>query len=123
MKPKKFSISNRIHSFRFALNGLKILFKEEFNARIQLLVAIAVVIAGFIFEISTTEWIAIIFAIGFVLAMEAINSAIEGIADFVSPEKHEMIKKVKDLSAAGVLISALTASIIGLFVFLPKVWG
>ena len=48
MKPKKFSISNRIHSFRFALNGLKILFKEEFNARIQLLVAIAVVIAGFI---------------------------------------------------------------------------
>ena len=123
MKPKKFSISTLVKSFGHAFNGLIILFKEEYNARIHLLAAIAVVIAGFIFEISTTEWIVIIFAIGFVLAMEAINSSIEGLADFVSPEKHEMIKKIKDLSAAGVLISALTALIIGLIVFLPKVWG
>ena len=123
MKTQKFSISNRIRSFGYAFNGLKILFKEEHNARVQLFAAMAVVIAGFVFNISNTEWVAIVFAIGFVLAMEAINSAIEGLADFVSPEKHEMIKKVKDLSAAGVLISALTASIIGLFVFLPKVWG
>ena len=123
MKPQKFSISTLVKSFGHAFNGLKILFKEEYNARIHLLAAIAVVIAGFIFQISATEWIAIIFAIGFVLAMEAINSAIEGLADFVSPEKHEMIKKIKDLSAAGVLISALTALVIGLIVFVPKVWG
>ena len=121
MKPQKFSISSRIRSFGYAFNGLKILFKEEHNSRIQLLAAIAAVIAGFVFNISPTDWIAIIFAIGFVLAMEAINSAIEGLADFVSPEKHDMIKKVKDLSAAGVLISALTALVIGLIVFLPKI--
>lgn len=120
MKPKKFSISNRIHSFRFAFNGLKILFKEEHNARIQIIMAICVVIAGFVFNISNTEWLAIVFAIGFVLAMEAINSAIEGLADFVSPDKHEMIKKIKDLAAAGVLISAFTALVIGLIVFAPK---
>ena len=119
MKTQKFSISNRIRSFGYAFNGLKILFKEEHNARVQLFAAMAVVIAGFVFNISNTEWVAIVFAIGFVLAMEAINSAIEGLADFVSPEKHEMIKKVKDLSAAGVLISALTALIIGLIVFVP----
>lgn len=119
MKPKKFSISNRIRSFRHAFNGLKILFKEEYNSRIQLLAAIAVVIAGFVFNISPTEWIAIILAIGFVLAMEAINSAIEGLSDFVSPEKHVMIKKIKDLAAAGVLISAITALAIGWVVFLP----
>ncbi len=112
---------NRINSFKYALNGLKTLLIEEPNVRIQLLAAIAVAIAGFIFEISTTEWIAIIFAIGFVFAMEAINSSIEGLTDFVSPEKHEMIKKIKDISAAGVLISALTALVIGLIVFVPKV--
>lgn len=122
MKSQKFSISNRIKSFGYAINGLKILFKEEPNAKIQVLAAIAIVIAGFVFNISTSEWIAIILAIGFVLAMEAINTTIEGIADFISPEKNEMIKKIKDLSAAGVLISALTALIIGLIVFLPKFW-
>ena len=120
MKPQKFSLSNRIRSFGYAFKGLRILFKEEHNSRIQLIAAIAVIIAGFVFNISQTEWIAIIFAIGLVLAMEAINSAIEGLADFVSPEKHEMIKKIKDLSAAGVLISALAALIIGLIVFVPK---
>ena len=120
MKSQKFSISNRISSFKYAFNGLIILFKEEHNAIIQLMAAIAVVIAGFVFNISQTEWIVIIFAIGFVLAMEAINSAIEGLADFISPEKHDMIKKIKDLSAAGVLISAITALIIGLIVFGPK---
>ena len=120
MKSQKFSISTLVKSFGHALNGLKILFKEEYNARIHLLAAITVVIAGYFFEISTIEWIAIIFAIGLVLAMEAINSAIEGLADFVSPEKHEMIKKIKDLSAAGVLISAFAALIIGLIVFVPK---
>ena len=121
MKSQKFSISTLVKSFGHALNGLKILFKEEYNARIHLLAAITVVIAGYFFEISTIEWIAIVFAIGFVLTMEAINSAIEGLSDFVSPEKHEMIKKIKDLSAAGVLISALTALVIGLIVFVPKI--
>jgi diacylglycerol kinase len=121
MKHQKFSLSNRIRSFGYAFNGLKILFKEEHNARVQLAIAIVVVAAGFVFKISEIEWLAIVFAIGFVLAMEAINSALEGIADFVSPEKHGMIKKIKDLSAAGVLISAITALVIGLIVFLPKV--
>lgn len=122
MKTQKFSISNRIRSFGYAFNGLIILFKEEHNARIQLLAATVVVIAGFFFKISPTEWIAIIFAIGFVLAMEAFNSAIEGLADFVSPDKHVMIKKIKDLSAAGVLISAISASVIGLLVFGPRIY-
>ena len=121
MNPQKFSISNRIRSFGHAFNGLKILFKEEHNSRIQITLAIGVVIAGFFFKISPTEWIAIVLAIGFVLAMEAINSAIEGLADFVSPEKNEMIKKVKDLSTAGVLISAISAVVIGLMVFGPKI--
>ena len=121
MKNQKFSISQRLKSFGHAFNGLKILLKEEHNASIHLVVAILVVIAGIVLKISTVEWIAIVFAIGFVITTEIINSSIENIADFISPEKHEKIKKIKDLAAAGVLISAVAALIIGMIIFLPKI--
>lgn len=96
---------------------------EEHNARIHLVAAICAVIASIVFEISAFEWIAVIVAIGLVFALELMNSAIERIADFIAPEKNEKIKKIKDLSAAGVLISAITALIVGLIVFLPKILG
>lgn len=123
MEPQKFSIRKRIKSFSFAFNGLKILITEEHNSRIHLVAAICVVIASIVFKVSALEWIAVIVAIGFVFALEIVNSAIESMADFVSPEKNEKIKKIKDLSAAGVLISAITALIIGIIVFLPKILG
>jgi len=95
--------------------------KEEHNFRIHLIAALCVLIAGFVFHLSELEWIAIVFAIGFVMAFEIINTSVETIADFISPEKHEKIKIIKDLAAAGVLISAISALIIGLIIFLPKI--
>jgi diacylglycerol kinase len=121
MEHQKFSIIKRIKSFGFAFNGLKILIKEEHNSRIHIFATFCVIIAGFIIKLSAAEWIAVVFAIGFVITMEILNSAVENIADFVSPEKHYIIKKIKDLAAAAVLISAITAVIIGLIVFLPKI--
>lgn len=121
MKNQKFSISQRLKSFPHAFNGLKILLREEHNARIHFVAAILVIIAGVVLKISTEEWITLVFAIGFVITAEIINSSIENIADFISPEKHEKIKKIKDLAAAGVLISAATALIVGLIIFLPKI--
>ena len=117
----RFSISKRLKSFKYAFNGLRILIKEEHNARIHLFATICVIIAGLFFNISINEWIGVIFSIGLVFSLEIINSSIENIADFISPEKHEMIKKIKDLSASGVLISAITAFIIGLIIFIPKI--
>jgi len=96
MSKEKFSFHKRLRSFGYAFNGLKILIKEEHNARIHLLAAVIAIIAGFYFHISTVEWIAIVFAIGFVIALEIVNSAIENMADFVSPEWHSTIKKIKD---------------------------
>lgn len=120
MKHRKFSLSNRLKSFSYAFNGLKILIKEEHNARIHMFATIVVVMAGFVFKISVNEWFAVLFAIGFVMTVEIINTAIENMADIVSPEKDKRIKKIKDLSAAAVLISALTALVIGLIIFIPK---
>jgi diacylglycerol kinase len=121
MKGQKFSFRNRLKSFGFAFNGLKVLIREEHNARIHLIAVICVIIASLAFKISTLEWIAVVVAFGFVIAMEIVNSAIEGISDFISPDNHEMIKKIKDLSAAAVLIAAITAFIIGLIIFVPKI--
>lgn len=121
MKNQRFSIKSRLKSFKYAFNGLKILVTEEHNSRIHILAAIIAITAGFLLKINLYEWIAVVFAIGFVIALEIINSAVENLADFVSPDKHEKIKKIKDLSAAGVLIAAITALITGLIIFIPKI--
>lgn len=122
MKSNKFSIIQRIKSFKYAINGLKLLFKEEHNARVHLFVALLVTAVGFYFEISAFEWIAVIFAIGFVIITEILNTCIENMADFISPEKNEKIKVIKDVAAAAVLLSTITAVIIGLIIFLPRLF-
>ncbi len=121
MKQQKFSFEKRLHSFKYAYNGLKLLLKHEHNARVHALVAVCVIICGIVLKISASEWIAVVFAIGSVFSMEIVNSAIEGIADIISPEWHAKIKMIKDLSAAGVLVSAIAALVIGLIIFVPKV--
>ena len=121
MKQQKFSIRKRLISFNYAFNGLRILLKEEHNARIHIFVLLLVTLIGIVFKISSTEWISIIIVSGFVISAEIFNSSIENIADFISPEKHTQIKKIKDLSAAAVLIGAIVALLTGIIIFLPKI--
>jgi len=121
MQHKHFSVKERIKSFGYAFCGLKIFLREEHNARIHLTVAICTVAAGFLFKISAIEWVAIAFAIGIVVAFEIVNTAIEHIANFVSPEYNDKIKIIKDLTAGGVFVSALTAFAVGCIVFTPKI--
>ena len=120
MKQNKFSFRSRLQSFTYAFNGLKIMMREEHNARIHLIAALIAIFLSVFLNISHTEWIAIILAIGFVFAMELINSSIENLSDFITSEKKEPIKKAKDLAAAGVMISSITAFIIGIIIFVPK---
>ncbi len=115
------SLRMRIKSFQNAINGLKILLKNEYNARIHLVASILVIITGVLFRISLTEWMLIIFAIGIVFMCEIFNTVAEYLVDYVSPSYHNGIKKIKDLSAAAVLVTALTSVVIGLIIFLPKI--
>ena len=121
MKSNKFSIKNRALSFKYAFNGIRLLFLEEHNSRIHAVAAICAIIAGIILKILIFEWIALSFAIGFVFVVETINSSIENTADLISLEKSNKIKRIKDLSAAAVLISSLTALVIGGLIFIPKI--
>lgn len=119
---EKFSIKKRLKSFGYAFNGLKILFKEEHNARIHLVVTIIVVILGFLLQISAGEWLIVCILIGMVFGMEIINSSIENLCNYLSPEWDDKIKKIKDLAAAGVLVTAITAIIAGIILFIPKLF-
>ena len=115
------SAMNRLKSFKYAFNGLKILIKEEPNARIHLLASLVVIMLSVALEINVMEWVAVVFCIGFVLVAETFNTSLEKISDFISPEKNEKIKKIKYLAAAAVLLSALTALTTGLIIFIPKI--
>lgn len=117
---EKFSWRKRAKSFLYAFAGLKSLFRDEHNARIHLVAASVAVVAGLILHISALEWVAIVGCIAAVMAGEAFNSAIEALADRFGAEHHPLIKKAKDIAAAGVLILACGALIIGAIIFLGK---
>ena len=121
MKPQRFSFKKRLNSFGHAWNGLKILIREEHNFRIHISAAILVISAGLIFQIDNREWIAILFCIGSVISMEILNTAIENIADFIAPQRHDRIKKVKDICSAAVLITAIVSFAIGMMIFIPRI--
>jgi len=115
-------MKKRILSFRYAFQGIETLFRETPNAVLQLIAAAVAVIMGFLFHISRGEWLALIIVIGGVLAMEALNSALEVLSDYAcKKEIHPSIRKVKDLTAAAVLIAAMVSLVVGIIIFLPKI--
>lgn len=120
MIPHRFSLVSRIKSFRYAFNGLRILLKEEHNFRIHLFALIVVLVTGYCVNLSTLEWGALVLAMGLVITAEIINTVLENMSDLIAPKKNPVIKKIKDIAAAGVLVSAITALLIGILIFLPK---
>jgi diacylglycerol kinase len=120
MNPNKFSLKSRFGSFRFALNGLLSLLKNEHNSRIHLLVAIVVIITGIIMKLDHYEWSLLVIVIGIVFLTELLNSSLESLADLINPEWNEMIMRAKDYSAAAVLIAAIVAIVVGGLIFIPK---
>ncbi|MFN7691545.1 MAG: diacylglycerol kinase family protein [Bacteroidia bacterium] len=118
---RPFSIQARLKSFVYAFEGVMFFIRFEAQATIHLIAIVAVLGAGYWFKISSMEWIAVVFAIGIVISAEMLNTAIEKLTDMVSPQINEQAKIVKDLAAGAVLIASLTAFIIGLIIFLPKI--
>jgi diacylglycerol kinase len=120
MNPNKFSLKSRFGSFRFALNGLLSLIKNEHNSRIHILAAILAIIGGIIMKLDHYEWSLLVIVIGLVFLAELLNSSLESLADLVDPEWNEMIRRAKDYSAASVLIAATVALVVGVLIFIPK---
>jgi len=122
MNNQKFSVLDRIKSFKYAFNGLKLFFIHEHNGRVHLCAAISAIGLSFYLKLSALEWMAILGVISAVFVAEILNSAIEKLADVVSPDFHPKIKIVKDLAAAAVLVAACLALAVGVIIFIPKLF-
>jgi len=105
----------------YALKGAKRLLMEP-SIQVQLVIAALIVCLGFWLEISTTEWLAQTLAMGLVLAVEGLNTSIEEIADFIHPDFNDKIGSIKDIGAGAVFMAALAAAIVGLIIYLPKIF-
>jgi diacylglycerol kinase len=122
-KKRKIKIKSKkiINSFKYAIEGFCSSFKTERNMKIHVSIMILVIIVGILLEINKYEWIICIICFAIVISGELFNTAIETITDMVMPYKNEKAKLVKDISAGGVLILAIGATIIGLIIFVPKI--
>ena len=105
-------------SFGFAFKGIQEVWKER-NFKLHIISTFVAILMGFVFNISSIEWIIVLFCIGLVLSMELVNTAIEEIVNFISPEYHVKAGKIKDLAAAAVLIASIAVFIIALIIFIP----
>ncbi|MCM3126207.1 MULTISPECIES: diacylglycerol kinase family protein [unclassified Paenibacillus] len=104
--------------FRNAMEGLIYGFRTQRNLRVHAVLALVAVAAGWLLDISRTDWMFISLAIGFVIVTELLNTAIEIVVDLASPEIHPLAKAAKDTAAGAVLLAAVFAVIIGIFVYL-----
>ncbi len=120
MTQKDRGIKRIINSFGYSFNGLIDTYRTEQSVWIYIPVALIVILMGFLFKISTYEWIAIILILGIILSLELINTALEAVVDLVTKKYEPLAKKAKDTVSAAVLIFAITAVIVGLIIFLPK---
>ena len=109
-----------IKSFGYAFEGIINTAKSERNMQIHFAFMLAVVVCGFIFRISYTEWLICLTLFGLVTSLELVNTAVESVVDLVTEEHKPLAKRAKDAAAGAVLIAAIFAAIIGLIIFVPK---
>jgi undecaprenol kinase len=121
---KKINENNKNNGFRSAFGnaftGFDYALRTERNLKIHFAIGGLVIIAGLLLRISALEWCVILLTIGAVVVTEMINTAIEYTVDLASPEKHDLARKAKDVSAGAVLAIAASSVLIGLIIFLPK---
>ena len=112
-----------LYNFRYAFRGVRILLRDERNAWIHVASAVIVILAGACLRLSPTEWLVVVVVIAAVIAAEAFNSALERLCDRVSTEHYPLIGETKDLAAGAVLITAIGAAVVGLIIFVPKIYA
>lgn len=90
--------------------------------KIHLFFTMLVILLGFFLQVSKVEWVFLLLSIGGVISLELINSSIENLVDLVTDEFHPLAKKAKDMAAAAVFIFSIVSIIIGLIIFIPRLW-
>lgn len=120
---RKWKNRDLVASMEFAITGIITAFKEERNMRKHAVSAVLASLAGLVFQISAIEWLFLFLAIFLVITFEIINSAIENVVDLASDYHFSMLaKNAKDMAAGAVLVISGYAVVIGLIIFIPKIW-
>lgn len=110
-------------SLEHAVAGLKLTWKEERNFKIHLITAFFVIVAGLFLRLTFLELSIILLCVVLVLVAEIVNTLTENLVDMYTKGKYDIrAKKIKDLAAGGVLLSALFAAVIGIVIFANKIW-
>ena len=118
---KRFSIVARAVSFKHAFRGVVVIFKTQHNAWVHGVVALVVIVLGFIYSLSEAEWGLIVLCMAAVLVAEGFNTALEIDMDLTSPEYPPYARDTKDVAAGAVLLTVIGAVVVGLIIFLPKI--
>lgn len=116
---RPFEFTARITSIKHAIHGIAFVLRTQHNAWIHAAGTMLVVVAGFFFHLTAVEWCWIVIAATSVWTAEALNTALELIADAAAKDFHPLIGHAKDVAAGAVLVTAIGASIIGLIIFWP----
>ena len=116
-------MSGFLNGLKAAWSGLLMVLRSERNARIHLVVAIIVLLAGVALSFSNAELAAVFFAIILVFLAEVINTAFEKTLDLVNPQHDPRVAHIKDMSAAAVLVASIGAALIGAAIFVPHLTG
>ena len=122
MERKRFSTKERLNSFVYAWAGIKAAIRTEHNTWIHLILTLTAFGFAIAMQISREEWMALVIVIAMVWTAELFNTVIEKVMDFLSTERHPQIKIIKDMAAAAVMVTALAAVIVGLLIFIPKLF-
>lgn len=108
-------------SVTYAWRGLRYIFAREQNIRIQSVIALCVMLFGYLVDLRQSEWIVIGLLITMVLILEILNSIMERFIDMIKPRFHEQVQIIKDMLAAMVLVATISTVIIGSIIFLPHI--
>ncbi len=108
-----------VKSFGYAGRGLSAAWREEHNFRLEVLFALLAIALATLLQLDAVRFSIIVLSCGFVLALELVNTMIEQISDLMKPRLDERVQKIKDLTAAAVLVASLAALIVGLSILLP----
>lgn len=106
-----------LQSFVYAIKGIMASFADQRNLKVQFMIAVITVGAGFYFHITPMEWCIILFTIALVIGLEMMNSAVESLVDLVTREYNPLAGKVKDIAAGAVLFASTLAVVIGVLIF------
>jgi undecaprenol kinase len=109
-------------SLSYAVRGLGYVVKNEKNFQNELIVTVLVIIAMVYFHVTRAEMIVLFLVIAGVLVMELSNTVVERVVDILKPRVHPYARLIKDLMAAGVLLTAILAIIVGLIIFIPYIF-